>query len=327
MNELLLKEINNLYQIKVKVYEKVTRGVLSENHILYTPNSKYFLKKYRFDNQEKIEEIHSVKKYFSQNGIPIILPILNNKKNTFFCFENSFYAIFPFIQEKHFERGDITETGIKSLAETLGCIHLAGKKSTLKVSKSFGVWNKEKSLKKIELILAEINKKPALDAFDSLALETVNLKKKLITSNSITYEDLNLPSDHLTHGDYLDHNVFFDKNDKVVWVFDFEKADMSPRVYELFRSMAYTFMSDGTAEKNIMQAKLYIDTYTKTYPMTKDEIERGLMLFYLKSIHGTWVEGEHYLEKNYRSDHFLSDDFKRLKYFSENIDLLKKKFA
>lgn len=318
--ENLISKVNHLYDLQLHSSEKVTKGFLSENHILLTDDKKYFLKRYRFDKQERIEEIHSAKKYFADGGIPVILPITNNKGNTFFIFENGYFALFPFVSDIQLERGSLTDTAIISLGETLGKIHLLGKVCNLPIKERFKAWNKEKSLEKIEAIYTELKKETNPTDFDKLALESIETKKRLIQENSIVYEDLKLPSDHLIHGDYLDHNVFFGPDSKVSFVFDLEKTDYSPRMYELFRSLMYTFLSGDTDEKGLEKAKLYLMSYLSAYPTSKDELSKGLKLFYLKSIHGTWVEGEHYLVMSDRVDQFLHDDFQRIKYLSENFD-------
>jgi len=124
------------------------------------------------------------------------------------------------------------------------------------------------------------------------------------------------------HGDYLDHNVFFGPNDQVSYVFDFEKTDYSPRTYELFRSLMYSFLSGDILDEDVVRAKLYLQSYLEIYPISKDELSRGLRLFYLKSIHGVWVESEHYLKENVRVDEFLLNDLQRIKYLSENYEYL-----
>jgi len=321
----LLKRINELYGLQVHSFEKVAKGFLSENHILTEGDKKYFLKRYRFDNKEKIEEIHLVKKYFTEGGIPVILPIMNKENSTFFSFENGYFALFPFVDEIEFERGSLPDKAIVSLGEMLGRIHLLGKVAKLPINNKFKTWEKEKILTHIELIKAEINKKEILNDFDKLTLESMELKKNLILRDFVEYEDFNLPSDHLIHGDYLDSNVFFDNNDQVSHVFDFEKANYSPRMYELFRSLMYAFLSGEITDKDINKAKLYLDSYLSIYPTLKDELKRGLKFYYIKSVHGLWVENEHYLKNNSRVDEFLLNDFQRIKYLSEHFEELESK--
>lgn len=321
--EKLISEISRLYGLQLHSSEKIDKGFLTENHILWDDHNKYFLKRYRFNRQDRIEEIHFVKKYFADGGIPVILPIINIQRSTYFIFENSFFALFPFISDTQLEKRSLTDIAVISLGEMLGKIHLLGKTSKILVKEKFEPWNREKALNKIEKIFFELNMITNRSEFDKLALDSITMKKKLIEANQIIYHDLALSSDHLIHGDYLDHNVFFGKDDKVSYVFDFEKANYSPRMYELFRSLAYIFLSDEVGEKELMQSKLYLDSYLSIYPTSKDELQRGLKLFYLKSIHGTWVEGEHYLNKNDRADELLRNDFHRVNYLSRNIEKLR----
>jgi len=320
--ELLLAKISNNYGLHLSFVERVTKGFLSENYILSDGEKRYFLKKYRFNSDERVREVHLVKKYFADGGIPVISPISDKEGNTFFLFENGYFSLFPFISDKQLERGSLTEKAVVSLGHVLGKIHVLGKDSKLTIKERFKPWDKENALEKIKTIESVIKDKSTPDEFDKMALESIDLKRKLILSSGVRHEDLHLPSDHLIHGDYLDHNVFFGVNDDVSYVFDFEKTDYSPRTYELFRSLTYSFLNGTVLGEDITRAKLYLESYLKIYPTSKDELSRGLRLFYLKSIHGVWVESEHYLKENARVDEFLSNDLQRIKYLSVNYEYL-----
>jgi Ser/Thr protein kinase RdoA (MazF antagonist) len=208
MNNLLFR-INELCGLNVNSFEKVIKGSLSENYVLTDGQNKYFLKKYRFDNAERIEEIHTAKKYFSDGGIPVILPIQNKEKKTYFFYNSGYYSLFPFVFDRQLEHGELTEKAIISLGKMLGQIHLLGKQAKLLNGEQFKIWDKKKSLEKIEAIKTEIEKKKTRSDFDKMALENLMTKEDLIIKNHLEYSDVNLPSDHLIHGDYLDHNVFF----------------------------------------------------------------------------------------------------------------------
>lgn len=318
----ILAKINQLYGTNVSLSEKVTRGFLSDNYFLSDGKNKFFLKKYRFDNSSRIAEIHASKKYFADGGIPVILPVSLLNGDTFFEHDGAYYALFPFVEGKHLERGNLTEASIISLGQMLGKIHLLGKESKLAIDDHFKIESEENTLKKIENILTKISEISVQSDFDKVALENVKMKKELLLKNSITFESLGLNCDHLIHGDYLDHNVFFDENDNVKWVFDFEKTNYSPRTYELFRSMVYGLLSADVTEADLENARKYMDAYSSVYPISKEEIKRGLQLYFIKTIHTFWVESEHYLKENTRVDNFLLDDHKRIKYLSKHLDLL-----
>ena len=317
----LLNQVSELYELNPLDYiEKVTKGYLSENHIISDKNKKYFLKKYRFNNEERIKQIHSVKQFFNEKGIPVIMPLSTSNGSTFFSYNKGFYTLFPFINKKQLTRGEPTKPAIISMAKTLAKMHLYGKDSVIKIDNTFNPWNKEESLHNISLVMGKIKSIKHKTNFDKLALKIILLKKKIIVENEIKYEQFNFSNDYLVHGDYVDQYIFLNDNDEIAYIFDFEKAQYSPRFPELFRSMMNSFLSGEINEENIKRAKLYLNTYCSIYPMPPKEIEINFKVYYLKTVHGLWVEVEHYLNNNNRADEFLKPNFEKILYFSKNLD-------
>ncbi len=321
----VLSEIKSLYSLDLHSPEKVERGFLSENHILTDGIAKYFLKKYRFDREEKVAEIHAAKRYFSDGGIPVILPIVSNNGKTFFYYDGAYFALFPFISGKHIKRDEFTEAAVVSMGEMLGKIHLLGIKSALPVEDYFSGWDKQKFLAKADLILSIINEKAELDDFDKKALQTIMFRKELIEKNNTSFEDLHLPNDCLIHGDYHEMNIFFDEYDNVQHVFDWEKITLAPRMFELLRSVIYVFFDESFDDRNVSLARTYITAYKNVIPTSNEELIKGLQLFHLRQLHGFWVENEHYLKNNYKVDHFLISRSDTTKYMAEHLDELAKK--
>lgn len=320
LDQSLLKIITLKYSLsEIVLTQRIEKGFLSENYKVSTRQEDYFLKKYRFDNEAKIKEIHSVKKYFSEKGIPVILPLSTKDEETCFEFDGSYFALFPFVTAVQPERGKLTPNMIISLGKMLGKIHLAGKDCNLKLSESFIGWDKQKGLETVQVLENKLDEIKNKSDFDSIAEKNIKLKKRLIIDNNIKFSDLNLKIDHVIHGDYLDYNVFFDDKGNIKHVFDFEKTKIAPRTQELFRSATYSFLNTDFDEVSISNIKLYIDSYLEVYPMSKEESENGLLAHYLDSIHSFWVEKEHYLKNNQRVDLFLEWNHKRLVFMSERL--------
>ena len=298
------------------------RGSLSENHVLSADHDKFFLKKYRFDNAGRIAEIHAAKKFFAAGGVPVILSIITAAGETFFECDGAYYALFPFVPGRHLDRGHLPEKAIISLGQTLGRIHILGRQAKLVVNNRFKLEKTTEVLEKNRVIRAMISALEKPSDFDRLALANLELKQKLLQENQLTAESLGLASDHLIHGDFLEHNVFFDQADQFEWVFDFEKTNYSPRTFEIFCSLALIFLSGEAIDDELGNARKYLQAYASIYPITDDEIRRGLRLFFLKTIHGLWIESEHYLKNNNRVDQFLPEENRRLKYLAENLEKL-----
>lgn len=318
----LLKAISIYgFSNQIKVIDKVKEGFLSQNYVLGSGRPEYFLKEYRFENSEKIRQIHKIKFYFAEKGIPIILPIINRAKNSFFEHDGKFYAVFPFVTAKTVSRESPPDEALISCAQMLARIHLLSKNETPDlIADIVKGWDKSKFLTEayeIKRKIEEILKKTDLD---QKYLDTLNLKIKLAKEDDTCYEKLDLKSDHLVHGDYHDKNLFFNNDLSVKYVFDLEKAEYSPRVLELIRSLDFLCLDNRFADENIARARLYFDTYNSLYPIPKKEFENGWKAYYLKKAHSLWLEKEHYLNKNYRIDVFAGEEAKMLNYFQNNFD-------
>ena len=209
MDQKLIQEIKNTYNLsEILSSEKVNKGFLSENYKISTEKGDFFLKKYRFNDRKKIQEIHSAKRYFSEGGVPVIMPINTLSGETFLKYEDSYLALFPFVSGLQPERGDLSDKMIVSLGRMLGQIHLLGRESTLKIEGVFSGWGKEDALQIAQSIEDKLEQVEDKNDFDKLAQKVVTLKKELINKNNVNFSDLGLENDHLIHGDYLDQNVF-----------------------------------------------------------------------------------------------------------------------
>jgi Ser/Thr protein kinase RdoA (MazF antagonist) len=162
-------------------------------------------------------------------------------------------------------------------------------------------------------MLAFISSKKELTEFDHVARESCEYKKSLLMQYTVDQNSLGFKYDHIIHGDYVDQNVFWDSNNEILAVFDFEKAQMAPRMFEVFRAMFLSFYSGHDPEKDLQTVTLFLKEYHSHYPISRDECVRGFELFYGKCIHTLWIEQQHYIHNQTRSDHFLRIDLDRLK--------------
>jgi len=237
----LLEKIYTLYGLGAHSPKKVTKGFLSENHIFFAEGVKYFLKRYRFNDEHRIQEIHAVKKYFADHSLSIIIPVATKSGDTYFLFNDGIFTVFPFIEDKEYEIGTLSNTAIISLGETLARLHIVGKTAKVPIQRRSESWDKKKMLEKIYAIQGVIQTITHPSDFDMLARKNLDLKQDVIFRDKTIFEELDIPDDHLIHGDYIVSNVFFDTYDQVSYIFDFEKCTYASRIFEVFRSCMYSF--------------------------------------------------------------------------------------
>lgn len=311
-------------------HQPVTGGYLSQNQIIGNQDARYFLKQYRFQNEARIQAIHRAKFFFAEGNIPIILPLATSCGETFFLFEGQAYALFPFIEGTHLRRGQVPETALVSIAETLAHMHLLGKGITLPGVKArrYGRARKTPSdfMAEATNILDIISTKPVKDDFDALAEDTLRLKLSLAQQYATSPEPSLPGADYLIHGDYHDANLFFDETKRVKSVFDLERVCTWPRVLELIRAVDFICFSDGSQsgrafeDWNFTAAHTILMTYHGLYPLNRTELVNGYKAYLTMKVHGLWVETEHYLNDNQRVDGFLAGEPNLLRYFSQNLE-------
>jgi Ser/Thr protein kinase RdoA (MazF antagonist) len=312
---------------KITLTKEIKEGYLSNNHILNTKKTKYFLKQYReVYTEEAVSDVHKVINFFFAQNIPVVSPIKNINGESYFIFNSRIYTLFPFIEASIGDRKNISQRSIKSLARTLAKIHLLSSDGIpFEINSQQGSINREDFLKTYSKIKKAIKSKNTKDDFDKMALQALELKKSLADKNVKKVKNLSVINDHLIHGDYHEKNVFLDSNGNVKYVFDWEKTEIGNRLHELIRSMDFVCLNGQYKQENIEKARVYIQSYKELYPFNKEAFLNSIEAYYLKNAHSLWIEKTHYLENSNRVDCFLENQLALLQYYPENIKHLVEK--
>ncbi|MDO8513515.1 MAG: aminoglycoside phosphotransferase family protein [bacterium] len=322
MSDEIIAYINKNYILSIPpVWEKVKGGYLTDNFSIGKGKSRYFLKQYRFDDEKLLQELHQVKLFFSKSGIPVIMPIPDKNNNSFFLYQGKYYTLFPFVTGIIAGRGELTKKHLSSLVSMLAKIHLATKDNCPNIaSREFHAWNKEKLYQDAANYLSIINKKPVKDEFDRAAVKHIKIKLELSKKVNIEYGDLNIKQNHILHGDFHEHNVFFNKAAEVTHVYDWEKARIGPRAQEIIRLIDLVALHYEFNEENYRQAKILFDEYQNNYPLSRQEYNDNLLLYFYKYFCTLWIPEAHYIKGNLRPDRFLINGLPGLEFYTNNFD-------
>lgn len=315
----LIDKINIIYGLKLDhIHEKIKGGYLTDNYLLNDGKKRFFLKKYRGDDRDRICEIHKAKFYFASNDIPIILPIKDVDGGTFFYYQKNYYALFPYIERDLIPRSKQNEKTLKSLSSMLGKIHLvSGDHGLIDIKKANVSWDIEKFYHECEYFLVLIDR--VNDPFNKYAKKHIELKKSLSRRIDRIPDDIKLKCDHVLHGDYHEHNVFY-RGQSVSDVYDLEKSGIGPRVFEVIRMIDLVAFNYDFEPKNYIHAKILFDTYDGIYSISKQEWHDGLLAYYYKFFTNLWILRTHYIEKNNRPDTFLINGLEGLEYLNKNFE-------
>lgn len=125
----IIKLIKSAYNLSsLKLVKRIDTGYLSNNYVLTNKKDKFFLKGYRCENIKKIEEIQKIKFFLAAGGIPVILPIRNQKGSYIFTIGGVYYSLFPCVKGHILRYGNLTAKALASAGKMLARIHLLSKK-------------------------------------------------------------------------------------------------------------------------------------------------------------------------------------------------------
>jgi len=320
MND-LIDTINLNFQLEVfPNTEKIDKGFLSQNFKLVSKTGqKYFLKQHRHKEEQLIKQVMLAEEFFSSHQIPIVLPIEDKSKNKYFKFQDNFYSLYPYIEAISISRNNISAEALENMGAMLAKIHLAGKTADQQsFSKRSSNLKHSKFYTRYDAISNAIQEKGIKTEFDRMAHSI--LKAKLELSKSLIWQDseMEIPYDHLIHGDFHDNNIFFDGQSNISHIFDLEKTEIAPRLYELVRSIDYVCFNSGYDQYTYDKALIYRDAYNSNYSINLNELSNALKAYIFAKIHDTWILHEHYINKNNRVDVFLPIHFQSIIYLKNN---------
>lgn len=324
LGEALIGLIRDKYNLPdLRFLEKVDKGYMSDNSILESEGRKFFLKRHRTADSGTVSTTLNIEQFFADKGIPAILPIPFGENKTMFQVEGGIYSLYPFVEGSHGNRMHYSKTALKSAAEMLAKIHIAGQKDYPSVAyDDFAMLTKEEFLTKAGELKALI--KSETD-FDRMALAYLELKIKVVTETDEFPFEKNFGAPQLIHGDFHGSNIFFNDKEQVTHVFDFEKAQIQPSVLEVVRSINFLCFGGEFSEDQFESAEHFLRCYQAIIPVDTDYLRNALWFWHFRQAYSLWEHTEHYEKNNTRVDDLVKKRYGYLKYYSENIETHVKK--
>lgn len=299
---------------------KIEKGLSSENYKIETDSRTFFLKKHRPYGAKRLLSIEQAEAFFHSNGIPIVVPIKTTNGNGYVISNEDYYVLYPFVSGVQYESGNITKEVAENLGDMLATAHLLTKngiQGAYTEDKYFQLPNNTQIISEIDDLLATISPSTA---YDTIAIQGLTLKRKLIVENSVTMQALDLTDRHLCFGDFYPDNIFFDDNGKIQHIFDLDMAGPAPRLFELVRSVMLSCFWYSFDEEKLRSAQHFILAYYKKYPFDKNKFQDAVELYYLKSFYSVWRERAHYIVQDFRTDSIYPSSLNTLEYLKDHRD-------
>ena len=266
-------------------------------------------------SEERIEEILRVQEYFASKGLPVVKPSATRDGRLYVLDEGSFFIVYPFISSTQKTNPlELNQQNLDSLAQTLAKLHQVGdSKERPIISKVFGGWKSiDKFKSRIATVREEIEKRKANGQFTDFeinVLRGLEVKERMIGGATKRYEEFELESKTLTHGDYHERNVYFNENDEVEWLIDWDTCEMGPRSRELARAIDLLCIDRGDLSSDgLSKAKAFFQKYNSIYPITKDELYKGWYTHLMMTGMSLFGYTEYYLNNSQKAKRFIEDE-------------------
>lgn len=317
----LLKEIQEAYSLPpLSFIEKFEVGYLSHNFVISTGKKKLFLKQHRHQDKNKIDVTFVIEDFFSVHGIPTIVPILAVDGEKLVKIDDRYYSLFPFIRAKRLSRTTVNKSTLVSAATYLAKIHKISKTYNPKLTEEIQKpWSSPKFWKISEQLEKAFSKYRGDKQLLNSARKILALKQEIISANKIKNGDLKLDVPILLHGDYHLNNMFFSKDNKVEYIFDWEKSTLGSRYFELIRALDLICFGTTYNKNRWQRVKLFLKTYHKIFPIKADVFKDELIDFYLKRVHGLWTLEQYFLEDNKRVAPLIPKEFNKINFYRNNL--------
>lgn len=325
--------LQRLYSFKNPIITKqIETGYKAASFVVCDGEQTFFVKKYHPKRSaERLLEVHKIKAFFKEYGVPTIPPLLSSEGSTLLKINEECFAVFPYISDKQYY-GLPSEQAVASAGENLARLHLAGANHLPLVNKVLKPWDKAAFLESAGRMLELAD--AGTTSFDRMASNMLKLKIELARNSNLSYADLGLKNDAILHGDYHTHNLFFDEQDNVSFIFDFERTMAGSRTtdiaYGLFM-ICFDFNTDienDVSDVHFERAQSFIRAYNQVFPIGLDEYMNGIRWFFWSQlVYIEWPLGAHYFEHDTRADRLLPKRLSRLEYFVKNFDAVLDTFS
>lgn len=271
--------------------ELLTGGFLCQNFTLRIGAQRFFLKQYRHKLSQVVHQVKYAEELFATHGVPVLSPVRDRFGRGAFYFNRNWYSLFPFIDRKAITIQELNDTGRETLARQLGEMHQIGR-SVKKSIQPLLLWDKDRFFLEVVEFEMKLEEVGVSDPAYALIAQVIEQKKKFVSQNTFTPEEADLPFDTLLHGDYSYQNVFFAPGqDRIDYIFDFEKTCRGPRVFELARALFVDAFDDGWGDKNQQRAVIFLKAYQEVHPISLAEFTLGVRMYLVHMAHQLWIEG------------------------------------
>ncbi len=267
--------------------ERVTTGYLNRDEAVTLANGqRLFLKGSRHRDAAVVIAEHAVIAHAAAGGIPTPLPLVAPDGCTAVMIDDTPWSAFPFRDGATLHEPEMAAHHGKMLARVHGALTDCPTDG-LTFAEGPLTWDTPATLAEmdgLEARIAERQRAGHADAFDGWTREAFVRLRHLLRGAPPPETFAGLPQG-VIHGDFYPPNLLCDAAGEIVAVLDWEFATVRPRVWDVMRALAFTYLGVHGEEPDRTGARRCVQAYRAATPLTADELAAGVQLYLWRTAH------------------------------------------
>lgn len=267
--------------------ERVTAGYLNRDEaVTLADGRRLFLKGSRHRDPRVVEAEHAVIRHAAARGIPTPLPLIAPDGRSVVMRDGTPWSAFPFV-EGTILAGPVTASILGGLLAETHYALSSCPTDELTFAEGPLAWDTAATRAAMATIEEHIATREAAgrsDAFDAFTRQAFAALRQILEGAPAPDAFGWLPR-QVIHGDFYPPNLLCDPPGRPVAVLDWEFATVRPRVWDIARAIAFTFLGVHGDPPDVAAARRCVAAYRDVQPLPDDELAAGIALYCWRTAH------------------------------------------
>ena len=284
----------------------VPRGLLNRGWRISTTRGRFFLKQYiSADTADPgiIVRQHRATRGLARLGLPAAAPLADADGETVTVVGGKGYALFPWIDGRHREGTELSETQSRRLGTLLGLVHTGlARVQPPPPAERHPSADVDRTHAEIDHLLGLVRRHRPHDSFDALAERRLLERRALLRQHAHARPPAaESEVSGWVHGDFHPLNLLYRGNEPAAIV-DWDRLGVHPRAEEAVRAAAIFFLHPVSGHLDLPKVRAYARAYRSASGVAAAEIAAAVHRVWWERLNDFWMLRWRYQHRDERSD-------------------------
>ncbi|MFF0745079.1 phosphotransferase [Streptomyces sp. NPDC004111] len=284
--------------------ERVAQGLLNQGFRLATTRGDFFLKHHLDGDPGAIARQHRATQRLKELGVPVAPPVEDTGGDTVAVIGGRCYALHPWVDGRHRDGAQLTETESLRLGSLLGVVHTLldqVMESAAGLDGGHDSADPHDSFETIEELLLLARRRHPQDSFDLLAEHRLLERRTLLERHAHRRPAPGAePTAGWVHGDFHPLNLLY-RGAEPAAIVDWDRLAVQPRAEEAVRAAAIFFVRPG-GELALDKARAYARAYRRSSGAGEAELAAAVHRVWWERLNDFWILRWRYQLHDRRAD-------------------------